>query len=245
MERTMKTMSALMIVGALAACGGGSGSVTGPGPISPGPGGAAGPGPGGANGADIQGSGIPATEARSVAGFSRVRLDGVGHLIVEPGAAEALTVTADDNILPLVIAEVYGDELRLGTDPGATWASPNPLVFTLTVADIEALAVYGAASAEIRGLDARSFAVHVEGAGVVTAAGRADEQRVVLRGVATYEARDLQSRAVEVDVAGVSRATVRVQERLTGRVESQGTLEYIGHPAVDVAGGGAVQQIDG
>ena len=243
MERTMKMMNALVVMGALAACD--SGNVTGPSVLVPGPGGAPGPGPDVVNGADIQGSGILATESRGVAGFSRVRLDGVGHLIVEQGAAEALTVTADDNILPLVTAEVYGDELRLGTEPGATWASPNPIVFTLTVAHCEALGVFGAAAAEIRGLDAHRFAVHIEGAGAVSAAGRADEQEVVLRGVATYDGRNLQSRVARVDVAGVSRATVRVQERLEGRVEGQSTVEYIGRPVVDVTGGGAVQHIDG
>jgi hypothetical protein len=239
----MKLMSALAVVGALAACDGGS--VTGPGPISPGPGGTAGPAPGVVGGADIQGSGILATEARNVAGFSRVSLDGVGHLIVEQGGAEALTITADDNILPLVTAEVYGDELRLGTDPGASWASPNPIVFTVTVASIEALGVFGAVAAEIRGLDADRFAVRIEGAATVTAAGRADEQDVVLRGVATYDGRGLQSRVVEVDVAGVSRATVRVRERLEGRVDGQSTVEYIGQPAVSMTGGGTVQPVDG
>jgi hypothetical protein len=239
----MKTMNALVVMGALAACN--SGSVTGPSIIGPGPGGTPGPGPEVVNGADIQGSGILATESREVAGFSRVRLDGVGHLIVEQGGAEALTITADDNLLPLVTAEVYGDELRLGTDARATWASPNPIVFTLTVANCEALGVFGAAAAEIRGLDAHRFAVHVEGAGTVSAAGRADEQEVVLRGVATYDARALPSRAVRVDVAGVSRATVRVRERLEGRIEGQSTVEYIGRPIVDVTGGGAVQPIDG
>ena len=243
MERTMKMMSALVVVGALAACD--SGNVTGPSVIVPGPVGAPGPGPDVENGADIQGSGILAIESRDVAGFSRVRLDGVGHLIVEQGGTEGLTVTADDNILPLVTAEVYGEELRLGTDPAATWASPNPIVFTVTVADLEALAVFGAAAAEIRGLQADRFAVRIEGAATVTAAGRADEQEVVLRGVATYDARDLQSRTARVDVGGVSRATVRVQERLEGRVEGQSTVEYIGRPVVDVTGGGAVQHIDG
>lgn len=242
MERTKKLMGALVAVGALAACN--SGSVTGPGPIAPGPGGALGPGPDVGNGADIQGSGILATESWDVGGFTRVRLDGVGHLLVEQGAVEALTITADDNILPLVTAAVDGDELRLGTDAGATWASPNPIVFTLTVTHCEALAVFGAAAAEVRGLEASRFAIHVEGAGTVSTAGRVHEQDLVLRGAATYDGRGLWSRAARVDLGGVSRATVRVEERLEGRVDDQSTLEYIGQPMVDVEGGGAVQPID-
>ena len=197
------------------------------------------------NGADIQGSGILATESRDVAGFSRVTLHGVGHLIVEQGGAEALTITADDNILPLVTAEVFGEELVLGTLPDQTFASANNIVYRLTVADLEALAILGAAAAEIRSLEADRFAIQIEGAATVTATGQADEQNVVLRGVATYDARAFESRRVRVDVGGVSRATVRVHERLEGRVDGQSTLEYIGHPAVDVTGGGAVQAIEG
>ena len=54
---------------------------------------------------------------------------------------------------------------------------------------------------QLAGLDADRFVVHIEGAAVVTAAGRADEQRVALNGVARYDARGLESRVVQVDVA--------------------------------------------
>jgi hypothetical protein len=220
----------MVVMVAVAACN--SGNVTGPGT--------------GTN-VDVPGSGVVVTEAREVSGFARVTLHGVGHLVVEQGGAEALTVTADENILPLVTAEVFGGELVLGTLPGQTFASANNIVYTLTVAELEALTVLGAAAAEIRGLDADRFALQVDGAAVVTAAGRADEQDVVLSGVARYDGRGLDSRVVRIDVAGVSGATVRVHDRLEGRVDGQSTVEYIGHPAVDVdvAGGGTVRPIDG
>jgi hypothetical protein len=242
-ERTMRLMSVMVILGVLAACN--SGSVTGPSVVGPGPGARPGPGPVGA--ADVQGSGVLARESRDVRGVARVRLHGVGHLIIEQGPAEALTITADDNILPLVTAEVYGDELVLGTMSGRTFASPNNIVFALTVADLDALAVLGAAGAEIRGLDADRLAIHLDGAAAVTASGRAAEQDVILSGVATYDARALDSGLVRLDVAGVSGAAVRVRERLEGRVDGQSTVEYIGQPvvAVEVAGGASVQRIDG
>jgi hypothetical protein len=244
MERmiTMKLMGALMVMVAVGACN--SGSVTGPSVVAPGPGPAATPGPDTTNGADIQGSGIPATESRDVPGVSRVTLRGVGHLIVEPGAAPALTVSADDNILPLVTAEVYGDELVLGTSSDQTFASVNPIVFHVTVTDLEALAVLGAAGAEVRDLDAERFTIRIDGAAAVTTAGRVDEQEIVLNGVARYDGRHLDSRAARVHVAGVSEAVVRVRERLEGHVEGQSSLEYIGQPEVSVTGGGAVQPAD-
>ena len=243
MEGTMKLMGAIVALGAVAACN--SGSVTGPNITGPGPGGSPDPAP--VSGVDIQGSGTLVTEVREVSGFSRVTLHGVGHLIIEQGGAEALTVTADDNVLPLVTTEVFGDELVLGTQSGQTFVSANNIVYTLTIADLEELAVLGAAAAEVRGLDADRFVVHIEGAAVVTAAGRADEQQVELDGVARYDARRLDSRVARVDVAGVSEAAVRVRERLEGRVAGQSTVEYIGHPVVNVtvSAGAELKAIEG
>lgn len=242
MERTMRLMGTLAVMVAVGACN--SGSVTGPSVGAPGPGPATTPGPDATNGADIQGSGIPATEARDVPGFSRVTLRGVGHLIVEPGAAPALTVSADDNILPLVTAEVSGDELVLGTLPDQTFASAKPIVFHLTVTDFEALAVLGAAGAEVRGLEVERFTLQVDGAAAVTAQGRVDEQQVILNGVARYDGRHLASRVVRVDLAGVSEAIVRVRDRLEGHVDGQSQVEYIGEPAVSVTGSGSVAPMD-
>ena len=243
MERTMKLMSAMAVVVLLGAC---DVSPTVVGPTVAGPAGAVGPADTG-NAADIQGTGILATESRDVGGFSRVTLSGVGHLIVEQGATEALTITADDNILPLVTAEVYGDELMLGTLPGTRFASPHNIVYSLTVVDLEALAVLGAAVVEIRRLQTDRFAIRIDGVAVVTATGRADEQDVGLAGVATYDAGGLVSRTVRVEVAGVSRAVVQARETLEGRVEGQSIVEYIGHPVVnvDVTGGASVRPIDG
>ena len=87
---------------------------------------------------------------------------------------------------------------------GKSFSSVHKPVFRLTVAELDALSVTGAAAAEIRGLDADRFAVRIDGAAVVTAAGRADEQDVFLSGVGSYDARALDSRAVHQDRAGSS-----------------------------------------
>ncbi|MGB5817698.1 MAG: hypothetical protein WBI27_21110, partial [Thermoanaerobaculia bacterium] len=80
---------ALMLAGAigLLACNsggkGGGNSITGPGAI-------------------VVGSGVTVTETRAVSGISGVSISGVGLLIIEQTGSESLTVTAEENILPLL-----------------------------------------------------------------------------------------------------------------------------------------------
>jgi hypothetical protein len=237
----MRLMAGMVAMGFLAGCGGSS-TVVGPSGI-PGPGPAGTPGPGAniESDVDVQGTGILATESRDVGSFSRVTLAGVGHLIIEHGAMEALEITADDNILPLFTAEVYGDELVIGT-VGKTFTSVHRPVLRLTAAELDMLTVTGAAAAEVRGLAADRFAVRIEGAAAVTAAGRADEHDVFISGVGSYDAGALDSRAVHLDVSGVCGVTVRAREIVDGRVGGQSTVEYLGNPIVNVTvtEGGAV-----
>src|SRR3954452_19692731 len=65
----------------------------------------------------VQGSGNLRTETRSVSGFTAVDLSEQGHLVIEQNGTEGLTITAEDNILPLLTSNVSGDRLVLGTKP--------------------------------------------------------------------------------------------------------------------------------
>ena len=63
----------------------------------------------------IKGSGKVITEPRTVSGFNAVLLKGAGALTIEENGTESLTISADDNLLPYVTAEVSGGRLTLST----------------------------------------------------------------------------------------------------------------------------------
>ena len=54
----------------------------------------------------VVGSGTAATESRSVSDFRGVSVSGVGQVILENTGTESLTITAEDNIMPLLESEV-------------------------------------------------------------------------------------------------------------------------------------------
>ena len=82
----------------------------------------------------ISGSGHVVDEPRSVSGFSAVSLSGSGRLLIEQGETESLTITADDNLLPLIKSEVSGGRLELGSKDSMTNLRPSTeIVYKLTV----------------------------------------------------------------------------------------------------------------
>src|SRR5262245_45700449 len=59
----------------------------------------------------VTGSGTRATEQRDFGDVTEVVLSGTGDLVLEPGDAPCLSVTADDNVLPLLVTETDGKKL--------------------------------------------------------------------------------------------------------------------------------------
>ena len=194
------------------------------------------------SGSQVVGSGNVITQSRNVSGFEAVSFEGVARLVLEQSGTESLTITADDNILPLLISEVREGTLFLGFASHTSITNTEPIVFTLSVRTLTALTAAGVVEVDARGIDSNRLDVIVSGVSNVTAAGRADRQNVVVSGVSTYFAENLESRVVVVDVSGPSRVVVNVSEELRGRVDAPGSVAYIGDPTVDVDGFGAVHK---
>jgi hypothetical protein len=88
------------------------------------------------------------TETRAVSGISGVSVNGVGLLLIEQTGSESLTVTAAENILPLVTTEIVGDLLILGIQPNTQINTTQGIVYRLTVRQLDRITLSGATQAE-------------------------------------------------------------------------------------------------
>lgn len=182
----------------------------------------------------VEGSGNRLTVSREVGNFTGVTLAGAGELRIRHTGTESLTITADDNLIDFITSEVRNGELLLGTDTNIRYRSNDPIVYELTVRDLDSLTVSGVAAVDVTGIDTRLFTVNISGVAMVEAAGTATRQKVTVSGVCRYDAADLESESVVIDVSGVSSAVVRARDELRGSVSGLSTLEYFGNPAVNV-----------
>ena len=223
---------ALVLAGAigLLACnssgGGGGNSITGPGPA-------------------VVGSGVTVTETRAVSGISSVSISGVGLLIIEQTGSESLTVTAEENLLPLLTSDLVGDLLILGIQANTQINTTQGVVYRLTVSDLDRITLSGATRVEALDLDTSYLEVTLSGASAATLAGTAQRQLLNVSGASQYDAAALSCRVATVAISGASSGVVRVSDRLEGQVSGVAVLEYYGNPVVDVSGGATVRRIGG
>ena len=186
------------------------------------------------------GSGQLATQSRRVSGFTSVELTGVGELSIDQTGTESLTVSAEDNLLPLLTSRVEGDTLILGKKPNTRIVTSKPITYTLTMKDITGLAVSGSGTINAPKLTTAALRIEISGSGVITTAGNVDDQSLEISGSGRYLADGLTSKTTTAEISGSGTGNVVASNALDVKISGSGTLTYSGNPQVSqtVSGSG-------
>jgi hypothetical protein len=153
-----------------------------------------------------------------------------------------LKVEAEDNILPLLTSEVRDGRLVLGAKESIS--PTRDIVYTVTVINLEAVAVSGSGSVVAVDVVASGFEVDINGSGIVTPEGASEHLDLSISGSGEFEGEDFVSATGTVSVSGSGDAVVDVTDDLAVDVSGSGTVRYIGDPAVStsISGSGEISR---
>lgn len=190
----------------------------------------------------VPGSGIEATEIRQIDAFERIELVGSGRLTIEVGQAAPLTITADDNLLPLLETRVSDGQLVIR--PTESISPEIGLVFSVGTESLSGISLTGAASIVAGEVEAQSLEISIEGAGRVKVTGTADTLVAGVAGAGELELFDLQAREAKIDLAGAAGAEVHADELLNVTIAGIGRVRYSGEPKLEksISGLGSVKR---
>ena len=164
--------------------------------------------------ATIVGSGVIASQPRTVSGFTSVTVTGPLRLVLQQTGTESLVVTTDDNVLPVVQSEVRGGRLFLGFAPDTSLTRTREIVCRVTVRELRDVEASGAARLEMSDIDTAELVVRLSGAVSASAGGLATQLALEVSGASRWTAGELHSRVVTANVSGASYGFVRVSESL-------------------------------
>ena len=181
-------------------------------------------------GTGVVGSGTAATETRPAAAFTAVRAAGPLQVVIEPGETDGLTVTADDNILPLLVAEVRGDVLVVKFTENVRPRTPVRVeAGAATLAEISASAAASVTASELR---TDALAVNVASASHASLSGTAMSLTVRAASSGEVDAERLAAGAVWVGAASAAEVTVSAAQSLTVGAASAASVRYALSPGV-------------
>jgi Putative auto-transporter adhesin, head GIN domain len=219
--------------------------------------------------AAVIGSGKAATETREASGFAAITLRGSMDVIVRQGARDAVQVTADDNLLPLLQTTVEGSgdqrTLVIQWARGENVRTRAKAVVTVDVVKLTALAssgsgdmmvealqtpalalsISGSSDARLNGLDTEQLRVAITGSGDVSASGKATRLSLSIAGSGDLRARDLLADDVSLSISGSGDASVQARKTLAISIAGSGDVEYSGAATITnsrIAGSGSVRR---
>lgn len=219
--------------------------------------------------ATTTGSGKAATEARDASGFAAIAMRGDIDVVVRQGAREAVQVSTDDNLLPLLqtVVEGSGDQrtLRIQWKSGESIRTKSRTLVTVDVVRLTAvslsgsgdlttealktpslaLSISGSSDAQLKQLDTDQLRVSISGSGDVQASGRAAKLDISVSGSGDVRTRELVSDEVNVSIAGSGDASVTANKALTVSIAGSGDVDYAGTATLAkarVAGSGSIRQ---
>ena len=213
----------------------------------------------------VVGSGRTTTETRAVSDFNAVDFAFIGDLSITHGNEESLTITGDDNIVPLIRTTVRDGVLHIDASPANIGRTVIPLRYELTVKELNAVSLSGLGNIEVDSLEstdvslelsgagslnvgnlaANNLAVNMSGLGSANLAGEVNRQAVNVSGTSSYYARDLRSQAAAVQISGLGSAEVQAVETLDASISGAGSIKYAGDPQVsqNISGLGSIEAL--
>ena len=179
-------------------------------------------------------------ETRPVSGFSKLRIQGYGEVVLTQGEQESLTIQADTAILQRIRSEVRAGRLTLGFDLAwwewitwwITWMtiSDRSIRYQIGMKTVESLAGEGS-------LVLKSGPVLAEGL------------NLSVSGSAEVEIERIQALKCDIAVSGSSEIGIRQLEcgELATRIGGSGGIELAGqagHHTIRVSGSGKIEAQD-
>jgi hypothetical protein len=192
----------------------------------------------------IVGNGHLVTQQRGVGDFRAVSLRGAGDLVIQVGPRASLRVTADSNILPILVQRQRGEELILETRQ--SYRSRTKPRYVLTVPSLHSVGIAGSGDARVEGVASERFSVAIGGSGRVVARGRTGRLALTIGGSGDIDARALPASSANVTIGGSGTAQLATNGPLSGTIAGSGSIRYLGRPssiAVSKVGSGTVVPI--
>src|SRR5262245_61770957 len=117
----------------------------------------------------LHGSGVPATDARTLRPFHELELAGGDVVTIRVGPSQSVVVHADDNLLDRVTTDVVAGRLVVGTR--GAFDAKSPTSVDVTVPSLTSLRLSGSGVVTADGIEAARLTIALPGSGVVRAAG--------------------------------------------------------------------------
>ncbi|MBO9728210.1 MAG: DUF2807 domain-containing protein [Chitinophaga sp.] len=213
----------------------------------------------------VTGNGNVKEESRDASSFKDISTSGIYKVVITQGNNHSIRIEAEENLLPYIITEIKGDELRIYSKKGYNIQPTKGVKVYVTLQQVDKLSASGAGGYSNTGvlnsdriqlqfsgaadanlnIKTKKLDVGLSGASNIKLKGSSDKAEYGISGAADIQALDLSSDDVSVDISGTGKAQVFAQKKLAASISGMGSIKYKGDPGVtkSISGMGRISKI--
>lgn len=210
-----------------------------------------------------RGNGNVVRQERKVSDFNAIEVSGAFDVFLSLGSTQSVIVEADENLQPLISAEVHGSTLKIENKKPIR--DSKSLKVYITVTDLRKIELSGAVdlqsqnkltltelSVEISGatdadldIAVQKLEVSSSGGSKLKFSGMANKVDMDVSGAVNIHAFDLLAEIASLSISGAGDAEINVTKELYADISGAGSVRYKGDPQkVDsnVSGAGSIRK---
>jgi hypothetical protein len=181
----------------------------------------------------VDGSGKTTTETRQLGSFHALSVDTAITATVSIGSSSSVAVTADDNLVGLIVTEVRDGKLSVRID--GSLRTRNDLKVLVTTPGLDSVAVENGSTLDFENASASGLTVAVNNGSTLRAGGRVTSLTLSVNNGSTGDLRNLSSERVSAGVDNGSTAHVKASQTVDGSCHNGSTI---------LVGGGATLNVE-
>lgn len=217
------------------------------------------------NGKTIKGNGNVITESRNTGDYDGISVGGSFDVILVKGTEGKITIEGEENLIPYIITEVEGNNLKIKYKKNNNIRTTKKLVITVPVKAIEQVSLGGSGTIKSEeAINADNFKINlggsgrihlqidtndvtasIGGSGDIVLSGTTKQLKCSIAGSGSIKAYDLKAEELNASIAGSGSIRTTVSNKINAKVVGSGSIYYKGKPKyIDTKSVGSGDVID-
>jgi hypothetical protein len=153
----------------------------------------------------LNGSGKAATQVRNVDSFEELEVDISADTTITKGDKAVCEITADDNIIPLILTKIEGNRLIITSDKN--YLTRTSIKIKLQTPKISFVILNGSGDIAVKNVSKEKLEALIKGSGNITGIGEANTLTVEISGSGDVNLTGLKTTTADISIAGTGNFT--------------------------------------
>ena len=209
----------------------------------------------------IFGNGEAATENRWTSAFNEVKVSGEYEVTIVEGDDYSVAITAESNLLPYIITDNDGSQLKIRTQGIHNLHNTLPMQVYITTPYLRGVNLSGSGfiqtdhfsssrfnislsgSGQIEtSVDTQDMNAVISGSGQIIVAGYCEHSDLLISGSGKILSYELEQSSCDATISGSGNMYVNVENRIEAKISGSGNVLYINYPEIrsSLSGSGKV-----